>query len=152
MLRFVGVLLLGLALQACSMMRPFDQEDAFFAALFDGPSGSGSCRQLRSELKASIEDIKAAQKKADDDFIAEQSAPAEPAPPQRFPRKGFPRNGEMAPLKDLARRTKQAEDLNLKLKVRGCRTVDIEQALKAEAPKAEAPEAPAQGEKPAPTQ
>jgi hypothetical protein len=101
--------------------------------LFDGPGG-GSCRQLRRELKAEIENIKAAQKKADDDFIAEQSAPAEPAPPQRFPRKGYPRNSEMAPLKDVARRTKLAEDTNLKLKARGCRTVDIEEALRAPAP------------------
>jgi hypothetical protein len=134
MLRFVGVILLGLALQACSMMRPFDQEDAFFSALFDGPSGGGSCRELRRELKAEIEGIKAAQKKADDDFIAEQSAPGEPAPPQRFPRKGYPRNGEMAALKDVARRTKQAETMNNQLKARGCRTVDVEEALKAPAP------------------
>jgi hypothetical protein len=115
------------------MVRPFDQEDAFFAALFDGPTASGSCRELRRELKAEIEGIKAAQKKADDDFIAEQSAPAEQVPPQSFPRKGFARNSEMAALKDVARRTKQAETMNQQLKVRGCRTVDVEEALKAPA-------------------
>jgi hypothetical protein len=124
MLRFVGVLLLGLALQACSMMRPFDQEDAFFAALFDGPSGSGSCRQLRSELKASIEDIKAAQKKADDDFIAEQSAPdSAPRAPER-------KGSETAALREVAKMTKQAEQINKVLEQRQCRTVNIEQALK----------------------
>ena len=136
MRKFVGVMLLGLGLQACSMMRPFDQDDAFFAVLFDAPSGGGggSCRQLRSELKAEIEDLKAAQKRADDDFIAEQSAPAEQAPPQRFPRKRYSRTNEMAALKDVARRTKQAEAMNQQLKVRGCRTVDIEEALKTPAP------------------
>src|SRR5262245_65520646 len=136
MRKFVGFMLLALGLQACSMMRPFDQDDAFFAALFDAPGGGGggSCRQLRSELKAEIEGLKAAQKKADDDFIAEQSAPGEPAPPQRFPRKGYPRNSEMAALKDVARRTKQAEAMNQQLKVQGCRTVDIEEALKAPPP------------------
>jgi hypothetical protein len=126
------------------MVRPFDSdEQALFAALFDGPAG-GSCRQLRSDLKAAIEDIKAAQKKADEDFIAEQSAPQpQPqAPPQRFARRSHPRNDEMAPLKDVARQTKQAEEMNLKLKVRGCRTIDVEQALKA----------PAQEQTPAPTQ
>ena len=134
MRKLVGVALLGLALAACSMMRPFDTEDAFFAALFDGPSGGGSCRELRGEFKTAIEDLKIAQKKADDDFIAEQSAPDAAAPPQRFPRKAFPRNSEMAALKDVARRTKQAEALNQQLKARGCRTVDVEEALKAPPP------------------
>jgi hypothetical protein len=124
-------MLLGLVLQACAMARPFegyDEEGAFFSSLFDGPSGAGSCRQLRRELDAELESLKAAQKKADDDFIAEQSAPVQQAPPRR--RRFGRRNDEMTPLKDLARRTRLAEETNRKLQVRGCRTVDIEQALK----------------------
>ena len=47
-----------------------DRDQAFFAALFDGPNES--CGQLRRTLKADIAAIRSAQKKADDDFIAEQ--------------------------------------------------------------------------------
>jgi hypothetical protein len=112
------------------MAAPIDPEATFFASLFDGPSGGGSCRELRRELRGEIEGIKAAQKKADDEFIAEQSGGAMPAPPPRR-RFGRPKTDPLASLRDVARRTKIAEDINQKLKTRGCRVVDIEQALKA---------------------
>ena len=112
------------------MAATIDRDAAFFAGLFDGPVG-GTCRELRGELRAEIEGIKGAQKKADDDFIAEQSAEPKPAPPPRLrPRPGS-RNDPLASLRDVARRTKIAEDINQKLETRGCRTMDIEAALKA---------------------
>ncbi len=114
------------------MAATVDRDAVFFAGLFDGPVG-GTCRELRSELRAEIEGIKAAQKKADDDFIAEQNAEPKPAPPPRLrPRLGR-KNDPLAALKDVARRTKVAEEINQKLKTRGCRAMDIEQALKAPA-------------------
>jgi hypothetical protein len=133
MLRFVALAALGLVVQACAMAAPIDPEATFFASLFDGPSGGGSCRELRRELRGEIEGIKAAQKKADDEFIAEQSGEANPAPPPLPHRRRFgrPKTDPLASLRDVARRTKIAEDINQKLKTRGCRAVDIEQALKA---------------------
>lgn len=124
MQRLIGVVLLGLVLQACSMSRRTDTEAALFAALFDVPQGS--CKQLRAELRAEIEVIKSAKKKADDDFIAEQEAP----PRETKSPRSFRKEDPLAALREVAKRTGQAEKLNLALKDRGCRTVDIEAAVK----------------------
>jgi len=124
MQRLIGVILLGLVLQACSMTRRADTEAALFAALFDVPRGS--CKQLRAELRAEIEGIKSAKKKADDDFIAEQEAPHKETKSPRSFRKEDP----LAALREVAKKTQQAEKLNLALKERRCRTVDIEAAVK----------------------
>jgi hypothetical protein len=64
--------ILGLILQACSMTGGRDPEAALFAALFDVPRGS--CEELRAQLRAEIEGIRAAKKKSRDDFIAERWA------------------------------------------------------------------------------
>ena len=82
MANMIGVILLSSMLAACSQVRGFDQDGAYFSSLFS--ERGGTCRDLRRALKAEIEEIKSAQKKADDDFIAEQSAPAAESPP-RFP-------------------------------------------------------------------
>jgi hypothetical protein len=120
----IGMILLGLTLAACSQARTFDKDGAYFSSLF-GQQG-GTCRDLRKALKAEVEEIKRAQKKADDDFIAEQSAPAPASPPHSSPRKG----SETAALRDVAKKTKHAEQMNLVLEQRRCRTVNVEQALK----------------------
>jgi hypothetical protein len=135
MLRVLALAALGLVVQACAMAAPVDPEATFFASLFDGPGGGGTCRELRRELRAEIEGIKTAQRKADEEFIAEQDAEPKPAPPPHprlRPRPGG-KYDPLASLRDVARRTKVAEDINRKLETRGCRTVDIEQALKAPA-------------------
>jgi hypothetical protein len=120
----IGLILLSVMLAACSQVRGFDQDGAYFSSLFsDRPR---TCRDLRRALKAEIEDIKGAQKKADDDFIAEQSAPAPESPSHGSPRK----SNETAALRDVAKRTKHAEQMNLVLEQRRCRTVNVEQALK----------------------
>jgi hypothetical protein len=130
--RMAALALLGVLLQGCAMAATVDRDAVFFAGLFDGPVG-GTCRELRGELRSEIESIRGAQKKADDDFIAEQNAEPKPAPPPP-PRRRFGRkNDPLAGLRDVARRTKVAEEINQKLKTRGCRAVDIEQALKAPA-------------------
>jgi hypothetical protein len=132
MRKFGALAILGLVLQACAMAPPIDRDAAFFAGLFDAPVG-GSCRELRGELRAEIAAIKSAQQKADAEFITEQNAEPTPAPPPRLrPRPGS-RNDPLASLRDVARRTKIAEDINRKLETRGCRAIDIEQALKAPA-------------------
>lgn len=95
-----------------------------FAALFDVPRGS--CRQLRADLRAEIEAIKAAKKKADEEFLAEQQAPPEEMEVPRLGRKQDP----LASLRDVAKKTAQAEKINTALKERRCRTIDIEAALK----------------------
>ena len=81
---------------------------------------------LRKALKAELDEIKRAQKQADDDFIAEQSAPAQASPPRAALRKG----NETAALREVAKKTEHAEQMNLVLEQRRCRTVDVEQALK----------------------
>ena len=124
MARMIGVILLNLMLAACSQVRSFDQDGAYFSSLFSAQSGT--CRDLRRALKADIEEIKSAQKKADDDFFAEQSAPAQESPPRGFPRK----SNETAALREVAKRTKHAEQMNLVLEQRRCRTVNVEEALK----------------------
>ncbi len=124
MARMIGVILLSLTLAACSQVRGFDQDGAYFSSLFSAQGGT--CRDLRRALKAEIEEIKSAQKKADDDFIAEQSAPAQDSPPRGSPRK----SNETAALRDVAKKTKHAEQMNLVLEQRRCRTVNVEQALK----------------------
>ena len=124
MARMIGVTLLSLMLAACSQVRSFDQDGAYFSSLFSAQRGT--CRDLRRALKAEIEEIKSAQKKADDDFIAEQSAPAPEGAPRGSPRK----SNETAALRDVAKRTKHAEQMNLVLEQRRCRTVNVEQALK----------------------
>lgn len=124
MAKMIGVILLSSMLAACSQVRGFDQDGAYFSSLFS--DRRGTCRDLRRALKAEIEEIKSAQKKADDDFIAEQSAPAPESPPRGSPRKG----NETAALRDVAKRTKHAEQMNLVLEQRRCRTVNVEQALK----------------------
>jgi hypothetical protein len=133
MRRVVSVILLGLALQACSMTRGLHRVDqatrekdaAFFEAWF---GEAKSCGELRAGLKAEIEGIKTAQKKADEEFLAEQEAPAKETKPPRPLGKEDP----LASLRDVAKKTKHAERTNLVLKARRCRTVDIEAALKAE--------------------
>ena len=124
MARMIGVMLLGVMLAACSQARTFDKDGAYFSSLFG--EQRGTCRALRKDLKAEVEGIKSAQKKADDDFIAEQSAPAQESPQRASPRKG----SEIAALREVARKAKQAEHMNLVLAQRRCRTVDVEQALK----------------------
>jgi hypothetical protein len=110
-------------LQACSPARVLDPDSAYFSSLFG--EQSVTCGQLRKDLQSEIDSIKAAQKKADEDFIAEQSSPAENAP------KGPATKGsEMGPLREVAKMTKHAEQMNKVLEQRRCRTVNIEQALK----------------------
>lgn len=124
MARMIGVILLGLPLAACSQARDFDRDGAYFSSLFG--EQRGTCRDLRKALEAEVEEIKNAQKKADDDFIAEQSAPAQASPPRGSPRKG----SETAALREVAKKTKHAEQMNLVLEQRRCRTVNVEAALK----------------------
>lgn len=124
MANMIGMILLSSMLAACSQVRGFDQDGAYFSSLFS--EQRGTCRDLRRALKTEIEEIKSAQKKADDDFIAEQSAPAPESPPRGPPRK----SNETAALRDVAKRTKHAEQMNLVLEQRRCRTVNVEQALK----------------------
>lgn len=123
--RPIGILVLCLVVQACSQVRTVDSEGALFSALFDAPYGT--CRQLRAELHGEIEAIKSAKKKADDDFIASESAPpkaGKSAPP-------FRKDDPLASLREYSKRSQQAEKLNEALKERSCRTVDLETALKA---------------------
>ena len=124
MRRMIGVTLLCLMLAACSQARSFDRDGAYFSSLFGGQEGT--CRDLRKALKAELKEIKSAQKQADDDFIAEQSSPAQATPPRAALRKG----NETAALREVAKKTKHAEQMNLVLEQRRCRTVDVEQALK----------------------
>ena len=124
MQRLIAVILIALMFQACSMTRRADPEAALFRALFDVPRGS--CNQLRAELLAEIEGIKIAKKKADDDFIADQEAPPKETKSPRWFRKEDP----LAALREWAKKSEQAEKLNLALKERRCRTVDIEAAVK----------------------
>jgi hypothetical protein len=124
MLRLIGVMLLGLMIQACSMTGGKDLEAALFAELFDVPRGS--CKELRAQLDAEIESIKAAKEKADHDFLAEQEAPPQKKPPPRLFRKEEP----PAALREWAKKAQHAEKLNAALKERRCRTVDIEGILK----------------------
>jgi len=124
MQRLIGAILIGLLFQACSMTRRADTETALFAALFDVPRGS--CKQLQAELRAEIEGIKIAKKKADDDFIAEQDVPAKEARSPRSSRKEDP----LAALREWAKKSERAEKWNMALEERRCRTVDIEAALK----------------------
>ena len=116
MARMIGVMLLGVMLAACSQARTFDKDGAYFSSLFG--EQRGTCRALRKDLKAEVEGIKSAQKKADDDFIAEQSAPAQASPPRAALRKG----NETAALREVAKKTKHAEQMNLVLEQRRCRT------------------------------
>ena len=119
MTRMSVAVLFALALQACSPSRMLDPDSAYFSSLFG--EQSATCSQLRRELQTEIEGIKAAQKKADEDFIAEQSAPAqENAPPRAPGRKG----SEIAALREVAKMTKHAEQQKLKgpsLRLTGCR-------------------------------
>ncbi len=124
MQRILVMILLSIALQACSTIRRADTEAAFFAALFDVPRDS--CKQLRRQLRAEIEAIKKAQKKADEEFLAEQDVPPTQTKPPRLARKEDP----LAALRDVARKTAHAEKLNAALKERRCRTVDIEEAVR----------------------
>jgi hypothetical protein len=121
----IGVMLLGLVLQACSMTRGKDLEAALFAELFDVPRGS--CKELRAELDAEIEAIKVAKKKADQDFLAEQQAPPQAKKP---PRRLFRKEDPLAALREWTKKSQHAEKLNAALKEGRCRTVDIEAALK----------------------
>ncbi len=122
--RLVGAIVACLLLQACSQARGVDAQVAMFAELFDGPYGT--CRELRTQLEGEIEGLKAAKKKADDDFIAEQDAPAKQA---KAPR-SFGKQDPLAALRDFSKKSQQAEKLNEALKERRCRTVDIEAAMK----------------------
>jgi hypothetical protein len=106
------------------MSRGLDAQTALFAELFDVPQGS--CKQLRAELRAEIEGLKSAKKKADDDFIAEQEAPPKAAKSPRPFRKEDP----LAALREYSKKSRQAEKLNEELQERRCRTVDIEAAVK----------------------
>ena len=107
------------------MTRGSDAEAALFAALFDVPRGT--CKELRAQLLAEIEGIRAAKKKADEEFIAENEAPPKAAqPPRRSARKSDP----LAALRDWEKKSRDAEKLNATLKERRCRTLDIEAALK----------------------
>ncbi len=119
-----AMIFLSIALQGCSTLRRAEAEAALFSALFDVPTGS--CRQLRRQLRTEIEIIKKAQKKADEEFLAEQDAPPKQAAPPRLARKEDP----LAALRDVARKTAHAEKLNTALKERRCRTVDIEEAVR----------------------
>ena len=127
MRKLIGVVLIGLAglaLQACSLARRGDTEAKVFAGLFDVPRGS--CRQLRAELEAEIEGLKAAKNKADDEFLAAQEAPAKsPKPSVRSAKKG----DELAALRDFAKKSERAEKWNAALEERRCGTVDLEAAL-----------------------
>ena len=123
MARVWALIAICFALQACSGLRRADAEAAMFSSLFDVPRGS--CRQLRASLNAEIEAIKTAKKKADDEFIAEQDAPQAESKTPRLGRKQDP----LASLRDVAKKTAQAEKFNSALKERRCRTVDIEAAL-----------------------
>ena len=123
MRKLIGVVLIGLMLQACSLARRGDAEAALFAGLFDVPTGS--CRQLREELEAEIEGLKAAKKKADDAFLAEQEAPAKAPKPPPSPDK----SDSLAALRDWAKKSERTEKWNAALKERRCRTVDLEAAL-----------------------
>jgi hypothetical protein len=122
--RMIGCILLGLMLQACAPSTIMDRDGAYFSSLFG--EQSGTCNELRKSLKAEIDEIKSAQKKADDDFIAEQSAPA----PESAPRGPVRKGSETAALREVAKKTKHAEQMNAVLQQRRCRTVNIEQALK----------------------
>jgi len=102
-----------------------DAQKELFAALFDVPQGS--CKQLRAQLRAEIEAIKIAKKKADDDFIAEQEAPPKAA---KSPA-SFRKEDQLAALREWSKRSQLAEKVNEALKERRCRTVDIEAAVKA---------------------
>lgn len=124
MARLGALILICFALQACSGLRRADAEAAMFSSLFDVPRGS--CRQLRADLSAEIEAIKTAKKKADDEFLAEQEAPPQEMKGPRIGRKQDP----LASLRDVAKKTAQAEKFNTALKERRCRTIDIEAALK----------------------
>jgi hypothetical protein len=124
MQRLIAVILLGLLLQACSLTRRADLEAALFAELFDVPRGT--CKQLRAELRAEIEGLKSAKRKADDDFVAEQEAPSKESRPARSSRKEDP----LAALREWAKRAQYAEKLNAALAERHCRTVDIDAAVK----------------------
>lgn len=106
------------------MNRGNDAEAALFAALFDVPRGT--CKQLRAQLLAEIEGIKAAKKKADEEFIAENETPPKAAQPPQPGRKSDP----LAALRDWEKKSRDAEKLNAALKERRCRTLDIEAALK----------------------
>jgi hypothetical protein len=120
----MAVILLGVLLAACSMTRGNDAEAALFAALFDVPRGT--CKELRAQLLGEIEGIRAAKKKADEEFIAENEAPPKAAQPPRSPRRSDP----LAALRDWEKKSRDAEKLNAALKERRCRTVDLEAALK----------------------
>jgi hypothetical protein len=124
MRKLIGLILIGLAFQACSMTGRGDAENALFTALFDVPRGS--CRQVRAELEAEIDGLKAAKKQADDAFLAEQEAPAKEAKPPRSSGKG----DSLGALREWAKRSERAEKWNAALKERNCRTVDLEAALK----------------------
>ena len=124
MRKLIGVILIGLTLQGCSLARRGDADAALFAGLFDVPRGS--CRQLRAELEAEIAALKAAKKKADDAFLAEQEALAKaPKPASRPAKKG----DELAALRDYAKQSERAERWNKALEERRCRTVDHDAAL-----------------------
>jgi len=124
----IGAILIGLALallmQACSLTRGGDADAALFAGLFDVPRGS--CRQLRTELEGEIAGLKAAKKKADDAFLAEQEALAKaPKPASRPARKG----DELAALRDFAKQSERAEKWNAALAERRCPTIDLDAAV-----------------------
>jgi hypothetical protein len=120
----VGIVLLAVILQGCSLTKASDAEAALFAALFDVPRGT--CRELRAQLRAEIERIKEAQKKAREDLLADAEAPPKETKSPRLLRKEDP----LASLREWSKRSEQAEKLNAALKERRCRTVDIEAALK----------------------
>jgi hypothetical protein len=124
MRKLIGMILIGAMLQACSLTRRGDTEEALFAGLFDVPTGS--CRQLRAELEAEIEGLRIAKKKADEEFLAEQEAPATAPRPPPSPRK----SDSLAALRDWAKKSERAEKWNAALKDRRCPTVDVEAALK----------------------
>jgi hypothetical protein len=130
MRKLTGVLLIGVAglvAQACSLGPRRDAEAALFAGLFDVPRGS--CRQLKAELEAEIKDLKAAKKKADDAFLAEQEALAKtPKPAARLARPAR-KGDELAALRDYAKKSERAERWNKALEERRCQTVDLEAAL-----------------------
>ena len=120
----VGIVLLGVALQGCSVTKASDAEAALFAALFDVPHGS--CRELRARLRTEIESIKEAQKKARDDLLADAEGPPKEAKSPRSLHKEDP----LASLREWSKRSEQADKLNAALKERRCRAVDIDAAVK----------------------
>ena len=124
MRRVLWPLVVGLLMAGCSIKAGPDPEAALFASLFDVPRGT--CRELRAQLHAEMEGIRAAKKKAHDDLLAEAEAPAADAKPPRPLRK----EDQLAPLREWSKRSEQAEKLNVALKERRCRTVDIEAAVK----------------------